>query len=191
MNKYKSVIDWICYLIKAAKINLISVSRIELENYENVLLFDDFILLSHTYYQSVDDFKYRASNSKNDELKKVTDIQRIEYHSIGNILTLRFNDRERTLQFFSNQRMIEFLELLGIENFNKVSQKNLDVKTSILPILIPVIIGAIIISVALTKYGPTGLLKFIPLVAGFIIALVMIVKKFLSSSFIVFEKAKS
>ena len=191
MYKYKSVIYWVCYLIKAAKTNLISVSRIELENYKNVLLFDDFILLSHTYYQSVDDFKYRASNSKNDELKKVTDIQRIEYHSIGNILTLRFNDRERTLQFFSNQRMIEFLELLGIENFNKVSQKNLDVKTSILPILIPVIIGAIIISVALTKYGPTGLLKFIPLVAGFIIALVMIVKKFLSSSFIVFEKAKS
>jgi len=167
------------------------VSRIELENYKNVLLFDDFILLSQTHYQSVDDFKYRASNSKNDELKKVADIQRMEYHSIGNILTLRFNDRERTLKFFSNQRMMEFLELLEMENFSKVSQKNLDMKTSILPILIPVIIGVIIILVALTKYGPKGFFKFIPLVAGFIIAMVLIVKKFLSSSFIVFEKTKS
>ncbi|WP_036155351.1 hypothetical protein [Maribacter forsetii] len=167
------------------------MSRIELENYKNALLFDDFILLSQTHYQSVEDFKNRASNSKNDELKKVTDIQRIEYHSIGNILTLRFNDGEKTLKFFSNQSMMEFLEQFEMENFSKVSQTNLDVKTSILPILIPVLIGAIIISVALTKYGPKGFFKFIPLVAGFIMAMVLIVKKYLSSSFIVFEKTKS
>ena len=167
------------------------MSRFELENYKNVLLFDNLILLSYTFYQSADHFKFRTKNSKNDVLKEVSDIHGFEFHSIGKILTLKFNDRERNLKFTSNQRMMDFLDLLETEKFTIVSKKNLDLKTSILPILIPIIIASIIIFVALFKYGPNGLYKYSFLIAGFIIAMILSVKKFLKSSFIVYKKTNA
>jgi|GEM_PF-6460302 len=164
------------------------MARFELENYRNVLLFDNLILLTNTFYQSVEDFKYRQTNSKNDELYKIDDILGVEFHSIGNTLILKLDKRTLNLEFYSNERMNDFVKLIIRDNLKLESSENLGLKKSLLPAILPILIFLLIIFIAAENFGLDDIFKYSILVIGFIIAIITIVKEQLKSNIIKYKK---
>ncbi|KUJ60365.1 hypothetical protein AR687_18140 [Flavobacteriaceae bacterium CRH] len=158
------------------------MARFELENYRNVLLIDNLILLTNTFYQSPEDFKYRQTNSKNDELYKMNDILELEFHSIGSILFLKLEKKTLKLEFYSNQRMNAFLKLILSDNFKLSKLENLDLKKSLLPVIIPILIFFSIIFITAEKFELNDFLKYSLLGIGFIIGIIKIVKEQLKAT---------
>ncbi|TDW46614.1 hypothetical protein EV144_106288 [Flavobacterium sp. 270] len=158
------------------------MARFELENYRNVLLFDNLILLTNTFYQSAEDFKYRQTNSKNDALYKMNDILELEFHSIGSILILKLEKKTLKLEFYSNQRMNDFLKLILNDDLKLKNSENLDFKKSLLPVIIPILIFFLIIFITAEKFELNDIFKYSILVIGFIIAIIKIVKEQLKSN---------
>lgn len=166
------------------------MARFELENYRNVLLFDNLILLTNTFYQSPEDFKYRQTNSKNDELYKMNDILELEFHSIGSILFLKLEKKTLKLEFYSNQRMNDFLKLILSDNFKLEKLESLDFKKSLLPVIIPILIFFSIIFITAEKFELNDFLKYSILGIGFIIAIIKIVKEQLKSNITMYKKIR-
>ncbi len=163
--------------------------RFEVENYKNILLFDDLILFSDTFYQSSEDFKYRDKNSKKDELKKISNIKGFEFNSIGNIIILNFEKENRKLIFLSNKRMKDFIIQVKTDQFKLVSKKKIkdNYKSSFFIFIFYFLICLIICGAIFFESGTKGLLKK-PIWILFIIAAIFQVKKITNSHEVKYEK---
>ena len=158
------------------------MNRFELNNFKNVLIIDDRILISNTFYQSVDDFKYRKTNSRSDELKKISELIAIEFHSVGHILHLKFRDKKINLEFYSNERMMEFLGLILNEDFKLISSEKLNLTKSILSVLIPIIVFLLLLYFAVETFKIDGINKYLMVFIGLTTGIVVTVKKLLKSN---------
>ena len=166
------------------------MNRFELENFKNVLIIDDSIVISNRLYQSVNDFKYRKVNSDSDELHNISEILAIEFHSVGHILFLKFINKKINLEFYSNERMMEFLNFLLSDNFKKVSLEKLNLTKSIIPVIIPIVTFLLLCYFAIITFKIVGISKYLTLLVGFIIAIVFTVKKLLKSTITKYENVR-
>jgi len=164
------------------------MARFELKNYRNIIVFDHLILISDTFYQSADHFKYRVSNSQNDIIKRMEDIKEIEYNSIGNTLILKFEESSITLLFNSNERMLLCIDHLGISRFELIQDKKLNFKRSIVPILIPVLGFIVIFWIELITSNVYTIFRYLLVGVSFILAMILSFRKYASSSFICYRR---
>ncbi|MCM5661450.1 hypothetical protein [Galbibacter mesophilus] len=165
------------------------MSRFELNNFENVLLIDDSILISNTFYQSVDHFKFRNKNSKSDELIAIASIHEIQYHSIGNVLTLKVGLRVVKLEFSKHERMLEFIDVVKKDDFKLMKEESIGFKGVSVQVLFFLFILLIIAFVIFEKSGVNGILRKTSLFAGIIVAVFIIIKKLLKSKIVTYKNA--
>lgn len=166
------------------------MNRFELENFKNVLIIDDSIVISNTLYQSVNDFKYRKANSDSDELYRISEILAIEFHSVGHILFLKFRNKKINLEFYSNERMMEFLNLVLSDNFKMVSLEKLNLTKSIITVLIPIIVFILLLYFAVNTFKIDGINKYLMLFIGLITGIFITVKKLLRSNITKYENIR-
>ncbi len=164
------------------------MARFELKNYKNVLIIDESILISNTFYQSADDFFYRAKNSKSDELELISNITEINYHDIGNRIILKFNRKKRTLVFMSNQSMKEFVSYLDLDDLELSERKNLSKAASIVPAIIPLLIVLIVLFIIFRKNSANAFMTYGMLFLGMITAIYLIIKKMSQSHMVTYKK---
>ncbi|MFD2909595.1 hypothetical protein ACFSX9_12730 [Flavobacterium ardleyense] len=163
------------------------MNRFELNNFKNVLIIDDRILISNTFYQSVDDFKYRKTNSRSDQLKKISELVEIEFHSVGHIVLLKFRDKKINLEFYSTERMMEFLGLILNDDFKLVSSEKINLTKSIITVLIPIIVFLLLLYFTVETFKIDGINKYLMVFIGLISGIFVIVKKLLRSNITKYE----
>lgn len=156
-------------------------TRFELDSYKykNVLIFDNTILLTSNFYMSVEDFKYRAKNSKNDKLVRFDDVISFEHLSIGTTIFLNLKNGQEKLEFYSEEQKNDFLKLILdkdpkiFEVIEKsVNKEKIKLKDKITFTLTFSIIFIIIITVIYINEGLKGIFKKILFLIGYIIAVI-------------------
>ncbi len=162
-------------------------NRFDLDNYKNVLVFDDKLVITNNFYQSREHFLNREKNSRRDHIFPKDTIRKITYNSIGNTVKIYSKRRKKKLVFYSNQTRNEFMQSLNPGEFLNKTETDAIPTSKIASVLF----GFTVLMVVLFYYADLQKIlpmeRFLFLVLGFVVAMYTLFKKVLKSVNIVYS----
>ena len=159
----------------------------ELKNYRNLVIVQEYLILTNEWYQKAEDYLISSQDPKKHLKIKLADFKSLSYNTAGHTLLITYASEKQNLEFYSNSKLIEVVDQLQPQKFmDMISEKKVGNRAWVFTI--PVAVVGIIVTWSSFTNDIYGYFKGVLFLFGFLIAGISIFKKMMNGKEITYQK---